>query len=222
MQALIYGKHPAYGDFLTHGLSPDKAAYLDNWLESVLPVMQSSRGDTWEQSWINAHPVRFWLGPCILDAPMSGVFMCSIDKVGRRYPLIFGLIGAATPPPTATSFSNDLHDALWKHVIGFEMQDTSVVKGASSLLEGFVFPDVNYETWEPGRDDTIFAENKELNTLLKDAEKIDGQFAQLNRSHWWRSQTETTKAGWLSCTNMPNAENLEWLLFSKTSSDQAH
>ena len=54
---VIYGKHPAYGDFLAHGLDHALLSRFDSWLEHVLPALKQGLGDDWEAGWAAAPPL---------------------------------------------------------------------------------------------------------------------------------------------------------------------
>ena len=42
---VIYGKHPAYGDFLAHGMEHGLLSHFDKWLEGILPALKKDLGD---------------------------------------------------------------------------------------------------------------------------------------------------------------------------------
>ena len=213
MSAVIYGKHPAFGDFLAHGLPHEVFVVLDRWLEEVLPVLKQGLGEEWEVAWRNAPVLRFWIGPEVLKAPLMGLFIASQDKVGRRYPLIFGLTGVVVPPPVHRAHDDAPYDALWRHVSDFRMPETGP-RGAETLLAGFDVPDPAGAAWQAGQDTTLWAQRADgaLARLLADARAADAQQAQLARSHWWQGADATHEAGWLGAAGLPDADSLRWLI----------
>jgi type VI secretion system protein ImpM len=215
MPAVIYGKHPAFGDFLTHGMAHAQFLKLDNWLNDVLPIVQSVLADDWEANWRSARPLRFWIGPDVVGAPLMGLIAMSQDKVGRRYPLIFGLTGYSVPSPISEGHSEALYDLLWAHVSNFVMPKTGT-QGSTTLLEGFVEPDLSAFPWLQDENSTIWGQRADgdISRLLLDAQHAEHHKAQVSRSHWWRAAPNNgaAPADWLAATGLPDASAFYWLL----------
>lgn len=213
-RTMIYGKHRAFGDFIAHGLPHSHLAPLDSWLEAQLPVLRAQLGDNWEMVWAAAPPLYFWIGPNILGVPLLGVFIPSADKVGRRFPLIFGLTDVVTPPPVADGFEAGPYEALWSHIVEFRMPERGL-QGGEGLLQGFVMPQLHGTPWESGSDGTLWGQREDGNLmrLFADARSQDAIQAQFTRSHWWHPGHD---AGWLACNGLPDASALAWLLDQQT------
>ncbi|CUH75067.1 type VI secretion-associated protein, family [Tritonibacter multivorans] len=216
VSAVLYGKHRAFGDFLAHGLDHQHLAPLDAWLEAVLPELRSRLGERWEAAWAAAPPLCFWIGPSLLGVPLCGVFMTSADRVGRRFPLVFGLAGVVTPPPVDDTFSPAPYGALWAHIAGFRLPEEGL-QGAATLLEGFEPPALEGSVWDAGSDGTLWGQrgDGDLGRLFADARRHDAAQAQFTRSHWWQEHIDGREAGWLACNGLPDAEALEWLLTAR-------
>ncbi|NLS07984.1 type VI secretion system-associated protein TagF [Rhizobium sp. P32RR-XVIII] len=91
----FFGKLPSRGDFLHAGLSLDFIQPWDLWLQRVLADGQRMLGETWPEVWRVAPVWRFALprwqcGP----HPVLGLWMPSVDRVGRSFPLTFAAEGA--------------------------------------------------------------------------------------------------------------------------------
>lgn len=213
VSAVIYGKHPAYGDFLAHGLPHEQMQFFDKWLEGVLPPLKAALGDQWEASWRAAPVLRFWMGPDIFGAPLSGLFIASRDKVGRRYPLIFGLTGVVAPPPVHPAHDETPFDALLAHLGAFEAPEVGA-KGVGQLIDGLSLPELRGAPFEEGQDGVLWAQRTDgnLRQLLSDARGADGDKAQLGRSHWWHGAEIYRHAGWLAVNGLPDVGALTWLL----------
>jgi type VI secretion system protein ImpM len=211
--AVIYGKHRAFGDFLAMGLPHENLAPLDGWLEAVLPGLRARLGENWEAGWAAAPPLRFWIGPSLLGTPLMGIFMTSADRVGRRFPLLFGLGGVLAPPPVAPGFDAAPYEVLWQHIAGFRMPEEPGIKG-EILLGGFEVPEVAGRPWEAGSDGTLWAHRSDgaLARLFEDARPHDAAQAQFTRSHWWHEGGNGREAGWLACNGLPDAAAMDWLL----------
>lgn len=111
----VYGKHPAKGDFLEHGLPPALRRALESWLDGALAEARGALGPAWEGVWPAAPHLMFWLGEGIWGEPVAGVLAPSRDRVGRRFPLVFVASGPDAPPPPVTAASQDWWAALSAH-----------------------------------------------------------------------------------------------------------
>ncbi|MEM1235021.1 MAG: type VI secretion system-associated protein TagF [Pseudomonadota bacterium] len=222
MSAVIYGKHPAYGDFLAHGLPHEQMQFFDKWLEGVLPPLKAGLGDQWEASWRAAPVLRFWMGPDIFGAPLTGLFIASRDKVGRRYPLIFGLTGVVAPPPVHPAHDEAPFDVLLAHLGAFEAPQVGA-KGVGQLMDGLSLPELKGAPFEEGQDGVLWAQRKDgnLRQLLSDARGADGDKAQLGRSHWWHGEEIYRHAGWLAVNGLPDVGALTWLLTDRVKPPEA-
>lgn len=58
----VYGKHPAKGDFLSHGVPPAVQARLEVWLDAALAEARAALGADWQSVWPAAPALRLWLG----------------------------------------------------------------------------------------------------------------------------------------------------------------
>lgn len=100
-----YGKIPALGDFFRASPPPGFAEAWDPWLQERLLDIQGEMGTTWRTAYLGAPIWRFTLHAGIAGpAPILGVLMPSVDRVGRDFPLTlmaqaagsaFGLHGAS-------------------------------------------------------------------------------------------------------------------------------
>ncbi len=213
MSVVIYGKHPAYGDFLAHGLDHDLLSLFDKWLEGILPKLKDDLGDDWEAAWAAAPPLNFWLGPDIIGAPLLGVFLPSQDKVGRRFPLMMGLTEIVTPPPLHPAHDETPYTAIAAHIGNFTVPSGGT-RGVKTLLDGFDPPPLQGVIFESGQDGTIWGhrEDGDLRRLFTDAVTADAQKAQLGRSHWWHAELPNRSAGWLAANGLPDLTSMRWLL----------
>ncbi|NRB16400.1 MAG: type VI secretion system-associated protein TagF [Rhodobacteraceae bacterium] len=211
--AVIYGKHRGFGDFVNLGLSLQARAPLDRWLDHVLPELRQRWGPDWEVVWAAARPLHFWIGPSLLGVPLTGIFMTSADRVGRQFPLLFGLAGVLSPPPVDPEFDPTPYAALWSHIADVQMPQAGHRDGRM-LLSGFELPQITGGAWTGDSDGTLWAQRRDgdLNRLLADARHPDAAQAQFSRSHWWRQPIEAADTGWLACNGLPDASALEWLL----------
>lgn len=186
---------------------------FDTWLETVLPKLKESLANQWEASWRAAPVLRFWIGPDVFGSPLLGIFVASRDKVGRRYPLLFGLTGVVCPPPVHPAHDESPYDALLSHISTIDVSSEGS-KGVGRLLDGLPLPELRGAPFEEGQDGVIWASRKDgdLARLLHDARGADTDKAQLGRSHWWHPSEEYRSAGWLAVNGLPDVTALRWLL----------
>lgn len=210
---VVYGKHPAYGDFLAHGMEHDFLSHFDKWLEGILPHLKKGLGDAWEAAWASAPPLSFWIGPDVIGAPLMGLFLPSQDKVGRRFPLIFGLTGVVTPPPLHPAHDEGPYRALATHISQFQVPNDGT-RGVATLIEGFQPPALQGVEFEPGQDGALWGhrDDGDLPRLFADALSADADKAQLARTHWWHEALPTRSAGWLGANGLPDLTGMRWLL----------
>jgi type VI secretion system protein ImpM len=97
-RAGCYGKLPARGDFVRAGLSRRFTDPWDAWVQSVLPASRGILGSGWVAAWLAAPVWRFRLaaGVCGPD-PVVGVWLASVDGVGRYFPLVLARTGPGGP-----------------------------------------------------------------------------------------------------------------------------
>ncbi|MGF1527986.1 MAG: type VI secretion system-associated protein TagF [Candidatus Competibacterales bacterium] len=92
-RAGFYGKLPSRGDFVARGLPRDFTNAFDAWLQEALTHSRRQLGDErWTELFQNAPLWRFALSPRLCGRhSVVGVMMPSVDRVGRRFPLVIGL-----------------------------------------------------------------------------------------------------------------------------------
>src|SRR5260370_2664306 len=93
------GKLPARGDFVTAGLPRRFAEAWHDWLQPVLAASRRALGEDWLAAWLEAPIWRFALSPgtCGPDSVL-GLWMPSVDRVGRHFPLTFAAVASHSDP----------------------------------------------------------------------------------------------------------------------------
>ena len=93
----LFGKLPARGDFVQLGLPGGFVRPWDDWLQRVIAASQDRMGEDWLPAFLESPVWRFALpgGLCGAGAVL-GLFMPSVDRVGRYFPLT---LAAVFPPP---------------------------------------------------------------------------------------------------------------------------
>lgn len=82
-----YGKIASLGDFASRRLPPAFITPWDAWLQQVIAASHSQLGDAWLDAYLTCPVWRFVLFPGVCgERTWGGVFMPSVDKVGRYFP----------------------------------------------------------------------------------------------------------------------------------------
>ncbi len=91
-----FGKVPSRGDFVRRGLPRRFVEPWDRWIQQSIARSRAQLGDSWLDFYLAAPIWRFALSPGICGDDMAlGLFMPSVDSVGRYYPLSLAAVGPA-------------------------------------------------------------------------------------------------------------------------------
>ena len=95
----FYGKIPARGDFVCVGLPRGFVDPWHAWIERMLAASRDELGEEWQPAWLEAAVWRFALpaGQCGPE-PVVGLWLPSVDHVGRYFPLTFALVARFGDP----------------------------------------------------------------------------------------------------------------------------
>jgi type VI secretion system protein ImpM len=105
----FYGKIPARGDFIQAGLPRSFIGPWDAWMQRMIAASRFVLGEKWLPAWLEAPVWRFALLPGVCGpGAVIGLYMPSVDCVGRYFPLTL----AAVAPETEAS-------ALMQGGVGF-------------------------------------------------------------------------------------------------------
>ncbi|WP_158743540.1 type VI secretion system-associated protein TagF [Acidisphaera sp. L21] len=92
----FYGKLPVRGDFLRSGLPRSFVDPWDDWLQRGIAATQTREPD-WVSAWLEAPIWRFLLpAGCCGDQAVLGVWMPSVDRANRYFPLTLAAVGDIT------------------------------------------------------------------------------------------------------------------------------
>ena len=102
MQAAGYGafgKLPGMGDFFQFDMPAGFVQAWDSWLQRGMLAARERLGADWKTAYFSAPIWRFSLSSGLCGtAPVAGILMCSVDRVGREFPLtILRPLDAARP-----------------------------------------------------------------------------------------------------------------------------
>jgi type VI secretion system ImpM family protein len=104
----LFGKMPAHGDFVRRGLTPAAEAAWDGWLAREMVTARSAHGATFDDLYARAPVCRFLTRS---DA-RAGALACSIDAVGRQFPLLIGVAVESPSPGLAAACEDKVYEAF--------------------------------------------------------------------------------------------------------------
>ena len=105
-----FGKIPALGDFFRFDLSPGFIALWDGWLQAGIQAARAEMGEAWQEAYLSAPIWRFTLAAGLAGAsPVQGIFMASVDRVGRQFPLTLARALPSGTDPLALHLATDFH-----------------------------------------------------------------------------------------------------------------
>jgi type VI secretion system protein ImpM len=85
---------PSRGDFIGIGLSKSVVSAWDNWISAGLASSQAVLGEDWQPAWMEAPVWCFSASAgCFGADPVSGLWMPSVDRAGRMFPLLVAAEG---------------------------------------------------------------------------------------------------------------------------------
>ena len=205
----IYGKHPAFGDFLSQGLSDHAQERLVDWLTGAMAAVRDHLGDRWTHVYDHAPMVRFWIGAGVFEiADMRGVLCPSRDKVGRRYPLtlIEEGVGQGAPVFDPAQGFYETAEVRMAEVLASEPADMSEIADRFAALAS--------QDATPSASPIIWAANpeREVGKLMAAVGPADHQSAATQRSYWWTAGAGPRASAFLSCQGVPGPDALAWLL----------
>jgi type VI secretion system protein ImpM len=98
----FYGKLPSHGDFLRRRVSDAFVGVWDAWLQECVASSRDALGARWLDVYLTSPAWRFVCaaGACG-PAPVAGVMVPSVDRVGRYFPLALVAELPATANPIA-------------------------------------------------------------------------------------------------------------------------
>lgn len=109
MRCGLFGKLSAKRDFIALSTPRPFLEVWEPWMQSCLSASQHRLGRDWQSAYLTAPLWRFWFGADLCGTTVLGVFMPSVDGVGRCYPLTLMAVADASysfPPPDQNTFES--------------------------------------------------------------------------------------------------------------------
>jgi len=90
MEVGFYGKLPSHGDFLRRRVSDAFVGVWDGWLQECIAASRAILGERWLDVYLTSPAWRFACAAGTFGAaPIAGVMVPSVDRVGRYFHLTF-------------------------------------------------------------------------------------------------------------------------------------
>ncbi|MBR1232060.1 type VI secretion system-associated protein TagF [Bradyrhizobium sp. AUGA SZCCT0182] len=102
MRCCLFGKLSAKRDFIALATPRKFLEVWEPWMQACMSASQHQLGQDWQSAYLTAPLWRFWLGADLSGSTVTGVFMPSVDGVGRYYPLTLLAVAESAlslPPP---------------------------------------------------------------------------------------------------------------------------
>ena len=92
MIGFLFGKLPAFGDFVARGLSAPMRGWWDRWCSEAILDARRRLGEDFDRHYRAMPPRRFHMAPPFGDAPwQAGCLWTSQDRAGRAFPFVLGV-----------------------------------------------------------------------------------------------------------------------------------
>jgi type VI secretion system protein ImpM len=112
----LFGKMPAHGDFISRGLDDETVEAGDAAVAEAVAFAIQRWDMDWDDVYVETPVWRFLAAPGVLGREwLAGVFLSSVDAVGRQFPLLAGFAAptlALLARPAATTAALDEAESL--------------------------------------------------------------------------------------------------------------
>ena len=155
MEIGFYGKLPSHGDFLRRRVSDAFVGVWDPWLQDCVAASRSALGEDWLDVYLTSPAWRFACAAGVCgSAPLVGLMVPSVDRVGRYFPLtLVAELPAGTSVIAAASLTGTFFDAAERLVIetlaaeqvDLETFDDQIMQLAEELASGAAAPRMAFD-----------------------------------------------------------------------------
>lgn len=208
----VYGKHPDFGDFISHEVSSRFTSVIVPWVGQIMSETRDYLGPGWDTVYDTALPLRFWIGAKVFgDFSLRGVLYCSRDKVGRRYPLIIVEQDQELPMPLVVT-DQVFYETLETRLI--EVANNTVGSAGEIIADLGIKSDFGDRMQTDTTQTSFWAANPDpkVDDLLHAVTATDHQLASEGRSYWWTAGRGMQASTFLAAQGVPKASELAWLL----------
>lgn len=211
LNAGLYGKHPAFGDFIGAGLPDEVVAPLANWIQASLGEWRDRTGEGWGPVFDGMPRLGFWIGPALMGGEaLRGAMAPSRDRSGRRFPMIVAQSGGVAPVTQPQPDFDHIAGLALASILDSERPDPRGTAERLARELPSVADDQDQPTWP-----TFWARNDAIDAtaLFDQLREADHAHATAARSYWWFSdQTDQGGSGILACQGWPGPDDMAWLI----------
>lgn len=211
----LYGKVTSHGDFITRRLPPLFVNAWDLWLQHGMAASREKMQKQWLEIYLTSPIWRFVLAPGVIgDTGWAGVWLPSVDKVGRHFPLTLAceVVGECRIYEwlrDAKSWYENLEDlALGSLEEGFKLElMDATLQGTPSLsammaMNRSILPSV-------GRNVAVCYSWHEFSQLEQALPMLNLELAQMtlrDHSFWWTEGSQRVHPSLSVCRGLPSPE----------------
>lgn len=179
----FFGKIPALGDFVTRSLPRDQVTLADAWMQHGLHTLRTI-SESWMDSYLVAPVWQFVLPAGIWStAPLCGILMPSVDRVGRYFPLMAWAAIGVDPLAEAS--------VLWRRMSRIALQ-----------LPAVLHQQLDAETTLLLLQDAQINEAEDWRRILS----LDDFNAYGDKSIWWSERTQYSPLREVNHRGKPDAD----------------
>lgn len=154
----FHGKLPSRGDFLTRGLPRTFVDPWDGWLQKGIAASRETMGSEWLAIYLESPVWRFVLSAGVCGpAAVAGIFLPSVDKVGRYFPFTVAQMLAQAVPLLSVLEWSEWFSQIEAHALAALDDDGLDPDALHSALASAEAPDSEARAPRPPADGSVAA-----------------------------------------------------------------
>jgi type VI secretion system protein ImpM len=227
MSAGLFGKLPAKRDFVAANAPRRFLEVWEPWLQAGVATSKQILGASWTDIYNRAPIWRFWLGADFCGGATIGVFMPSVDGVGRSFPLtaFAGESDESLPPPELDP--NDAWCEAAEAVLLDALEPAATLEDIAGKVASMPAPVSQAQSTEVGG----FQELSDGGIVIRDvdrrisiaflaARRFGHRRAFASQSFWWTIGGEGFPPSALAYVGLPPAARFVGMLTGKFAETQ--
>jgi type VI secretion system protein ImpM len=219
----FYGKLPCRGDFLQRRAPQDFVDAWDAWLQESLHESRERLQEAWLDSYLTGPVWRFVLSAGVCGGGVyAGVFVPSVDRVGRYFPLtvVAQLTAEECPLSVACGMSAwfESAESLAVEAVSAEALDFDTFDEQIALLRERLDVELSQESSHLSqlfRDERFPVDGHRWQVPLRAVDSLQGAinvyaWREMNRTLqplalWWTQGSGALAPSWLATRGLPDA-----------------
>jgi type VI secretion system protein ImpM len=222
MSAGLFGKLPAKRDFVAANAPRRFLEVWEPWLQAGVATSKQVLGAKWADVYNRAPIWRFWLGMDFCGEATIGVFMPSVDGVGRAFPLALfaGEGGESLLPPELES--NDAWCEAAEAVLLEALEPEATLDAIAAKAAAMPAPALQARSGEaagfqalPDGGTVVYDMDRQFSLAFLAARRFGHRRAFASQSFWWTIGGEGFSPIALSYVGLPPAARFVDLLMGE-------